>query len=963
MAWRTLTFTGENNMFEKKPLAQAIGAISVAATMSCIPTIAAADESELEEIVVTGSRIATEDGYSRVSPVTVVTREDIESVGLTRMEDVLNQLPSIETASNSMDVNGATGTASLDLRGLGSSRTLVLINGRRMQGGGIYASSPDINQIPAGMVERVEVLTGGASTTYGADAVAGVVNFVTRKVDGVEISAGVSAYNHKNSNTYVQGLLDARNFTYPTGNTTDGRTENLDIIIGGDFAEGRGNATVYATWRENDALLQGQRDYSSCALTGASTSCGGSANAIVPNFFIAPITADGYDYSAEQFLTMQSDGSLAAWDGTNRYNYGPVNHYMRPDERWSVGAMTDYQITDNTTVYGEFMYASNKTRAQIAESGTFFAEMYELPLTNEYFAAPFKASLEELFPGEENFGVYIGKRNVEGGKRVSVLGHDALRLVVGFEGDINDSWSYDVSYQYGQSSSSTVYLNDFFAPKIKTAVNSTLCEADSSCIPYQVFTYQGVTSEAASNMTGVASMTGTTSQSVTGGFVTGVLPDAMALADDAPIVVFGFEIRDDKYERIADTVFSEGQLLGQGGATKGVAGSIDVKELYFEASIPVMQDESAGDLTVDLGYRYSDYSTNLTEDLYTADTYKAGINWQPMETMTIRAGFNHAVRAPTVFNLFSETTFGLWGGADGCATDAPTFTQAQCANTGVTAAQYGTINASPADQYNLQGGGNPNLGAESADTITFGVVMNPIENLTFSVDYWDVEIEGTIAGLGAQLTLDLCATTGSADYCNLVNRAANGSLWQGTAGYINTAVTNLGEKHWEGMDLEGDYMMSLGEGTLSISAIATLMMTKETTPVPADTSTIYDCTGVISDKCYPTPDWRGTVTAIYDSGDAWTLGAKVRLFGEVEYTGDTDQIANDSLSGIQNYFDVFGTYTFLEDDNATFRVGINNILDEEPPLVGGTLATNANSIAGFYDTLGRFMYGKFTYKL
>ena len=141
------------------------------------------------------------------------------------------------------------------------------------------------------------------------------------------------------------------------------------------------------------------------------------------------------------------------------------------------------------------------------------------------------------------------------------------------------------------------------------------------------------------------------------------------------------------------------------------------------------------------------------------------------------------------------------------------------------------------------------------------------------------------------------------------------------------------------------------------------MMTKETTPIPADPSTIYDCTGVINDKCFPTPDWRGSVTAIYDSGDAWTLGAKVRMFGEVDYTGDTDKIADESLSGIQNYFDVFGTYTFLEDDNATVRVGINNILDEEPPLVGGTLSTNANSIANFYDTLGRFMYGKFTYKL
>ena len=957
------------NMFEKKPLAQAIGAISVAATMSCIPAISAAEESELEEIIVTGSRIATQDGYSRVSPVTVVTRDDIDSAGLTSMEHVLNQLPSLETASTSMDTNGATGTASLDLRGLGSQRTLVLINGRRMQMGGVYSSSPDINQIPAGMVERVEVLTGGASTTYGADAVAGVVNFVMRKVDGVEISAGLSAYNHKNSNSYVQGLLDARDFSYPTGNTTDGRTENLDLIIGGDFADGRGNATVYGTWRENDALLQGQRDYSSCALNGASNSCGGSANAIVPNFFIAPITdaAGGYDYDAEQFLTMQGDGSLAAWDGSNRYNYGPVNHYMRPDERWSIGTMVDYELSDTTTVYGEFMYNSNKTRAQIAESGTFFAEMYELPLTNEYFAAPFKASLEELFPGEENFGVYIGKRNVEGGKRVSVLGHDALRLVVGAEGDINDNWSYDVSYQYGQSSSSVVYLNDFFAPNIKTAVNSTLCEADSSCIPYQVFTYQGVTQESASNMTGVASMTGTTSQTVTGGFVTGVLPQSMALADDAPIVVFGFEIRDDKYERLPDTVFSEGQLLGQGGATKAVAGSIDVKELYFEASIPVVQDGDLGDVTVDLGYRYSDYSTNLNEDLYSADTYKVGFNWKPMDTMTIRGGFNHAVRAPTVFDMFSETSFGLWGGADGCATTAalptPTYTQAQCANTGVTAAQYGNINASPADQYNLQGGGNSNLGAEAADTITFGVVMTPTENLTFAVDYWDVVIEGTIASLGAQLTLDLCSTTGSPEYCGLVNRSPNGSLWQGQAGYISTAVTNLGEKHWEGMDIEGDYSMALGGGTLSLSALATVMMTKETTPVPADTATIYDCRGLISDKCFATPTMRGNVQAVYDSGDAWTVGAKVRMFGKVDYTGTTDTIADANLSGIQSYFDLFGTYTFMADDNASVRIGVNNILDEEPPLVGGTLATNANSIAGFYDTLGRFMYGKLTYKM
>ena len=459
----------------------------------------------------------------------------------------------------------------------------------------------------------------------------------------------------------------------------------------------------------------------------------------------------------------------------------------------------------------------------------------------------------------------------------------------------------------------------------------------------------------AANLTGVASMVGTVSQSVTGGYVTGVLPESMALADDAPVVVFGFEVRDDQYERIADTVYSEGQLLGQGGATPSVAGSIEVKELYFEASIPVLQDEDAGDLTVDLGYRFSDYQRTGTEDLFTADTYKIGLEYQPIEQLRIRAGFNHAVRAPNIFNLFRPNTFGLWGGEDKCAGDEPAYTQAQCANTGVTAAQYGSVVASPADQYNLKGGGNLNLGAEAADTITFGVVVNPMDDLSFSIDYWDIEIEDTIRSPGAQLSLDQCAETGNPLFCGFVNRSPNGSLWTGTAGWMDTALSNFGENHYEGIDLEGDYAMTLGEGSLSVSALATYMLTKETQPYVDIPSSLVDCVGTLdSSTCFATPEWRGTVQAVY-SQDDWTLGAKMRIFGKVDYTGSTDQIAQGELGDVINYLDVFGSYTFMEDDNAVLRVGVNNILDEEPPMVGGTLSSNGNSIAGFYDTLGRFM--------
>jgi len=350
----------------------------------------------IEEVVVTGSRLISQDGFGRTSPVTVLGMDEISSYGLTRVEDVLNNLPQIEAAQNAFISNGGTGTASLDLRGLGTNRTLVLINGRRMQSGGVWTEAPDINQIPAFMIERVEVLTGGASATYGADAVAGVVNFIMRDFDGVEIQAGIGAYQHDNDASYIQGLMDNANFTYPTGSSgLDGKNYNFDIAMGTDFADGRGNATAYISWRQNDELKQEARDFASCALNDEGTVCGGSGNAIIPNFIIAGVDADGgFDWTDYVLRTLQPDSSLADQWATNRYNYNPVNHFMRPTERWAAGAFLDYEINEHAVVYMETMLAYNETKGQIAESGTFFNEPYFLPLDNPLFPANYRASLE-----------------------------------------------------------------------------------------------------------------------------------------------------------------------------------------------------------------------------------------------------------------------------------------------------------------------------------------------------------------------------------------------------------------------------------------------------------------------------------------------------------------------------------------------------------------------------------------
>ena len=283
-------------MPNKQQLGFLISATCLLAWLLTVPGFAqdSAVESEedllLEEVIVTGTRIKTVDGFGRTSPVTVVDMQEIESFGYTRVEEFLNTLPQVQVSNSSFDSNEATGTASLNLRGLGAERNLVLINGRRVQPGGVYSYAPDINQIPAQMIERVEVLTGGASATYGADAVAGVVNFIMRRVDGVELSVGVNGYQHDNRNSYIQGLMDEQGFDYPTGSDgVDGKSYNVSIVIGDDFGDGRGNATAYATWRKNAALLYGQRDYSSCALNKEGNACGGSYTAEIPNFSRGPM--------------------------------------------------------------------------------------------------------------------------------------------------------------------------------------------------------------------------------------------------------------------------------------------------------------------------------------------------------------------------------------------------------------------------------------------------------------------------------------------------------------------------------------------------------------------------------------------------------------------------------------------------------------------------------------------------
>jgi len=458
-------------MYRKKHLSLAVSTALGLSTFMMIPgQVMAQDQlvdeeggEMLEEVIVTGSRLISQDGFGQTSPVTVVGMDDISSYGLTRIEDVLNNLPQIEASNVAFDSNGATGTASIDLRGLGAQRTLVLINGRRVQPGGINTEAVDVNQIPTSMIEWVEVLTGGASATYGADAVAGVVSFIMRRINGVEFSAGISAYQHDNDNKYMQGLMDNAGYPYPTGSSGfDGSAYNIELAFGSDFADGKGNATAFVTWRNNAALLQEARDYSSCALGGSGLSCSGSATAENPNFYIYGVDANGDYFGDGNLYTLQPDSSLGPYTG-NTFNFNPINFYMRPQTSWTAGAFADYEINESAVVYTEIMLANNETNGQIAYSGTFFNPL-SYTANNTLFPAAFKASLDELFPGAESYAMYPAKRNVEGGPRQDDLSYSSFRVVAGIKGIINDDWDYDASYQHSQANSSSFYLNDLYGP-------------------------------------------------------------------------------------------------------------------------------------------------------------------------------------------------------------------------------------------------------------------------------------------------------------------------------------------------------------------------------------------------------------------------------------------------------------------------------------------------------------------
>jgi len=960
-------------MFQRKPLSigiqRAMYGAAIIATSFSIPAAGQAQSEKLEEIVVTGSRIAQDPNLITSSPVTMVKGEEFSYRGVIRVEDLMNSLPAIVPEFTSTESNGASGTATLDLRGLTSDRTLVLTNGHRMGFGDPFLLAPDINQVPGALIQRVEVLTGGASSTYGSDAMAGVVNFIMKdNFEGVQVNYQYSAYQHDQGNSTVQSYIAKKGFTQAPDSVWDGDANNIDLILGVNSADGKGNITAYLSYRSVDPILQGSRDFSACTLSSSTNkSCGGSAT--LPTGLFSPF--DGTNYYTV------SGTNFVPWDGST-YNYGASNYFQRPDQRWTAGLFGHYKINEHVEGYTEFQFMDDYSNAQIAPSGAFFVTSTlscDNPLMSAQEAATINAAGYPCVPGAGNIVPwYIGRRNVEGGFRNDDLGHTSYRMLAGVRGEITTDWTYDAYANFSRMKLDELYNNDLSITRIGRALNvvnvggvptcqSVVDGSDANCVPWNIFQTGGVTQAALDYLRLPLFSKARMQQDQYVGYVTGDLTSSGIVspyAHDGVKLVLGGEYRNEKMNFQPDTGYQSGDGAGQGSTIPPVAGGVDVGEFFLETKIPIAQDlEWFKSLSLDIGYRYSDYSTGTT-----TDTYKVAGEWTPLDPFKLRGGIYHAVRNANLRELFAPRNLNLWSGTDPCAGAAPLQTAAQCANSGVTAAMYGSVPDNPAGQFYQISAGTLNLRPETSDSFTVGGVINLDEyvpNLNFSVDYWNIRIDDAITEVDAEYIATQCGLTADPAFCSLVHRnATNGNLWLGTgatAPYVDVTRTNIGFYETSGIDLVINYILDVGSyGNLGFNFRGT--WTEKFDQQLAKGAAIDQCAGTWGGVCErPRPEWKHVFNTVWTT--PWNVVADLSW----RYVEGVDEYNQNRYSaGSRNYLDVSFQYTptFINIGQTTLMMGVNNVTDNDPPVAGyfADVATygNGNTIPGTWDSLGRYFF-------
>jgi outer membrane receptor protein involved in Fe transport len=967
---------------------------------------ALAQEDETEEIIVTGSRLKANPNLAAAVPMMSVTGAQGMERGNVRVEEFINVLPQVMAGQASEVANGATGTATLNLRGLGRNRTLVLMDGRRLPYGSSSISAPNLDIIPLALVERVDILTGGASAVYGSDAVGGVANFVLKSdFEGVEFGAQYGAAYSGNDRNFVTDVLEAGSQPVP-GSVWDGQEVLLYTLLGGNLDDGRGNVTVYASYEDRNEINQSNRMVSGCALgqnSGASSAhgygCIGSSNfRAFAGGTTNPLPPIGTHFQLQDGTQIPFVGGPAT-----TYNFGPLNYFQRPGERWSIYAKGSYEITDNLRAFLDISYTDNVSDAQIAETAS-FGSSYSINCDNPFIQNNPGVPLTDIFgcdaaaiaAGTISTGNRMSHRNVEGGPRNSRNENTALRFATGLSGSFaEDVWSWDAFVQLSETRDQGISTNDFVVANLQQALfavddgtGNVVCTVTTGgCVPYNIFqrTPSGeslVTPEMTDWLHGIGIVNGETSQTNYGATIQADLGNygiQVPWAEYGVSALFGYEYRKDYLRSRPDEIsqIPGGGFTGVGGATLAVEGESEVNELFTEIEVPLVAGMTGiEELTFRTQFRTSMYDTagNQTTNSFDVEAYGFSLAYAPVEQIRLRAQFQRAVRAPNVIELYTGQNTNLPdlepAGVnslgvqlfDPCVSTAPLRSLAECQNTGMTAAQYGSGLVSDVISGQTQSitGGNPFLKEESADTVTFGFVWTPtfVDGLTLSVDYFDIAIDEAIEpGVEAQIILDTCLDTGDPTFCDLIIRSPSGSLASGFGpqfGFINTNL-NIGAIETEGYDIQANYAFDTGNHGHNFDYAATIIDELDTIPFPG--SPREKCAGHFSTQCKPpSPEYRHRLLYTWETPWSIDVSATWRHFGSVDHQNPAETLETGIDS--KDYVDLTAEW-YLMDDSITIRVSMLNIFEEESPVAtfAGTGVGNGNTYPTMYDTSSYYYAG------
>lgn len=909
------------------------------ATMSAAQ---AQDEEAIDDrITVTGSRIARKDLVS-TSPVNVISEEALELTGFNQVATVLNELPqagvpgSVDTATNFR--TSTAGLNTIDLRNLGVNRTLVLVNGRRHIGG--VAGSPvvDVSMIPAPLVSRVEIVTGGASAVYGSEAVSGVINFIMK--DDFE---GVELYSR-------------------FGASEAGGADDIDVAItaGANFADGRGNAVIYLGYSDRGILESSQRERSAADATNSSFGPFG-------NFFLP-------DFSGS--FTLDRDTGLFnkpfnnAEDGYNRNG----DRLIRvPTERTQFNANFTYEINDNVTFFSETGYSElfSASRSEPSIVGQFISvgsiPNITMPVDNPFFPAELLALVQANDPTATEIPFF--RRFTEIGPRSSDLQRRTFRTAAGIKGQLPggiSGWDYELYAQYGNNSQDQLNGGVYNTANVLNALTTEsdgmggfqcadALARDLGCVPINFFGTGTVTGDALEYVLIDNQLTTRMEQTVVGGNISG---DVFELPAGTVATSVGFEYREERSRFNSDALAATG--LTSGNTIPNTRGSYDVYEGFAEVLIPVLSDLPLVDeLTLEGAVRYSDYST-----IGGAAVWKAAAIWKPMPDLTIRGGYNTSVRAPFIDELFdpgSETfrTFNdpcALGGMGGVSSGGEIYTaqsatvQANCATIpGTATLDPEGINITSAG--GLQAG-NPDLDEERGKTWTVGMVYSPsqIPGLNIVVDYYDITIDNAINVFTAQTTADQCVRQPdfpNNPFCDLIQRNPTTGLVE----RIDALAINVATFSAAGIDFAADYTFDLDDVAIRLQVNGNHSM--ENDFIPFEGGNIVDSQGEVG-----VPDWKVNGNVVFD-WQRLRAGWSTRFIGGVNVEND-----NAGFGTIDSFFyhDLYVQYQIDEDGKYEFFAGIDNIMDKEPPFLGQGVpgdVTGTNTAADIYDPIGRFFYGGF----